>query len=134
VAERLAEAARSLERQGLRLVAWDCTRSLAAQRALFAAYPHPGRVADPKRGSLHQRGVAIDLGLVDRKGDAVPLPTRHDEFGPRTGADAPLADPAARKNRDLLRAAMTAAGFRVNPREWWHYARLWGWRWPIAVE
>jgi D-alanyl-D-alanine dipeptidase len=132
VALRLAGAARALATQGLRLVAWDCTRSLATQRALFGAFPHPGRVADPARGSLHQRGVAVDLGLADLAGRPVPLPTRHDEFCSRTPADAPLPDAAAGKNRDALRAAMTAAGFRVNPREWWHYARLWGWRWPIA--
>jgi len=132
VAERLALAARELRKKGLRLVAWDCTRSRQVQQALWKAHPHAGAVADPARGSLHERGVAVDLGLADLRGDPVPLPTKFDAFGPEAAADAPLPDGPARRNRDALEAAMHAAGFRVNPKEWWHYSRLWGWRWPIA--
>jgi D-alanyl-D-alanine dipeptidase len=62
----------------------------------------------------------------------VPLSTAHDAFGPQAAADAPLRDPAARANRDKLARAMHDAGFRVNPKEWWHYSRLYGWRWPPA--
>ena len=132
VAERLALAARSLGKRGLRLVAWDCTRSHEVQEALWKAHPHPGSVADPSRGSLHERGVAVDLGLADLKGASVPLPTRFDAFGPEAAADAPLPEGPAKQNREELKAAMHAAGFRVNPKEWWHYSRLWGWRWPVA--
>jgi D-alanyl-D-alanine dipeptidase len=131
-AERLAQAARALRERGLRLVAWDCWRSDEAQRALWKAHPHPGSVADPRRGSLHVRGVAVDLGLADLDGKPAPMPTQFDAFGPDAAADAPVADPAARANRDALAAAMHDAGFRVNPKEWWHFSRVWGWRWPIS--
>jgi D-alanyl-D-alanine dipeptidase len=135
VAARLALAARALSRQGFRLVAWDCTRPAAAQAALWAAHPRRGSVADPARGSLHQRGVAIDLGLADAAGKLVALPTPFDAFGPRAAADAPLPDDSlARAHRDALGAALRDAGFRVNPREWWHFSRLYGWRWPLARE
>ena len=130
VAERLALAAKALQRRKLRLVARDCARSPEAQAALWKAHPYAGAVADPSRGSLHERGVAIDLELADLAGAAVPLPTPFDAFGPLAAADAPLPAGAAKANRDALQAAMTAAGFRVNPKEWWHYSRLWGWRWP----
>lgn len=130
VAVRLAAAARALEAQGFALVAWDCFRPAAAQEALFATLPSPGHVADPARGSLHTRGAAVDVALAALDGAPVPLPTAHDEFGPRTPADAPLPDGPAKANRARLRAAMEAAGFRVNPKEWWHFSRLWGWRWP----
>ncbi len=132
VAERLAIAARTLAKQGLRLVAWDCTRSEAAQEALWKAHPHPGAVADPRRGSLHERGVAVDVTLADRDGKPVEMPTNFDAFGATAAADAPLPDGPAKRHREALKAAMTAAGFRVNPKEWWHFSRLWGWRWPIA--
>ncbi len=132
VAERLALAARALKRQKLRLIAWDCTRSAEAQAALWKAHPQPGSVADPARGSLHERGVAVDLGLAGLSGTPVEMPTKFDEFGPRAAADAPLPDGPAREHREALKAAMYAAGFRVNPKEWWHYSRLWGWRWPPA--
>lgn len=132
VADRLAVAARELAARGLRLVAWDCARPRAAQRALWAAHPHPGSVANPARGSLHERGVAVDLGLADAGGAPVELPTPFDAFGPRAAARAELPPGPAREHRDALRLAMTAAGFRVNPSEWWHFSRLYGWRWPLA--
>ena len=132
VAGRLAVAARALAPSGLRLVAWDCTRPQAAQEQLWRAHPHAGAVADPARGSLHARGVAVDLGLADRAGALVALPTAFDAFGPAAAADAPLPPGPARAHRDALERAMHDAGFRVNPKEWWHYSRLWGWRWPAA--
>lgn len=132
VAERLAQAARALAQQHLRLVAWDCTRPAAAQDALWKAHPFPGAVADPARGSLHARGVAVDLALAADDGALVPLPTSFDEFGRKAYADAPLPAGPARQNRDALEAALHAAGFRVNPKEWWHYSRLWGYRWPVV--
>src|SRR5205085_4772849 len=93
-----------------------------------------GAVADPARGSLHSRGVAVDLGLADLSGVPAPAPTEFDAFGPAAAADAPLPDGAARDNREAVKSAMYAAGFRVNPKEWWHYSRLYGWRWPVARE
>jgi D-alanyl-D-alanine dipeptidase len=133
VAERLALAARSLRAQGFRILAYDCWRDPRAQRALWKAHPHPGSVADPRRGSLHERGVAVDVALADLAGRPVEMPTGFDAFGPEAAADAPLPDGPARAHREALRAAMHAAGFRVNPREWWHFSRLWGWRWPVAT-
>jgi D-alanyl-D-alanine dipeptidase len=130
IAARLVPVARAFAARGQRLVAWDCTRPRAAQEALFRAHPHPGSVADPRRGSLHQRGVAIDLALAGSDGMIVPLPTGFDAFGPRAAADAPLPDGPAKENRDALMAAMHRAGFRPNPKEWWHFSRLWGFRWP----
>src|SRR5438105_2225245 len=76
VAERLARAARELRSKGLRLVAWDCWRPQAVQEELWKAHPQPGAVADPVRGSLHARGVAVDLGLAGLRGEPVELPTR----------------------------------------------------------
>ncbi|TMA18220.1 MAG: D-alanyl-D-alanine dipeptidase [Deltaproteobacteria bacterium] len=133
VAERLARAARTLAKEHLRLVAWDCLRSPEAQLALWKAHPQPGAVAEPGRGSLHERGVAVDVGLADEKGEPVELPTPFDTFGAAAAADAPLPEGPAKRHRDLLVAAMRSAGFRPNPKEWWHYSRLYGWRWPVAT-
>lgn len=132
VADRLALAARRLRKLGLRLVAWDCTRPQSVQEELWKARPQPGAVADPARGSLHARGVAVDLSLAGLDGAPAPVPTAFDDFGPQALADAPLPDGPAKRNRDALEAAMHDAGFRVNPKEWWHYSRLYGWRWPVA--
>jgi D-alanyl-D-alanine dipeptidase len=77
--------------------------------------------------------VAVDVGLADEKGDPVELPTAFDAFGPAAAADAPLPEGPAKRHRDLLVAAMRSAGFRPNPKEWWHYSRLYGWRWPVVT-
>src|SRR5437763_1908670 len=69
VAERLALAARTLAKERLRLVAWDCLRTPEAQMALWEAHPVPGAVAEPGRGSLHERGVAGVGGLAGCDGD-----------------------------------------------------------------
>jgi len=132
VAQRLARAADALRKQGYRLIARDCTRPSSAQRALWKAHPQPGSVADPARGSLHARGVAVDLELADLSGARLRMPTAFDAFGPEAAADAPLPDGPEKSRREALKAAMYASGFRVNPKEWWHYSRLYGWRWPEA--
>jgi D-alanyl-D-alanine dipeptidase len=134
VAERLALAAKTLAKEKLRLVAWDCLRTPEAHAALWKAHPEAGSVADPGRGSLHERGVAVDVGLAGWDGRPVEVPTAFDAFGPAAAADAPLPDGPAKRHRDLLLAAMHSAGFRPNPKEWWHFSRLYGWRWPAVTD
>lgn len=123
VADRLAHAADRLRQQGFRLLVYDCYRPLGAQRALWAAAPIRGWVADPDHGgSHHNRAAAVDVGLAGRDGAELPLPTPFDAIGdPHARAFAHGVPAAARRNRDRLRTAMEAEGFRVNPYEWWHF-------------
>jgi D-alanyl-D-alanine dipeptidase len=121
-AGRLQRAAARLRAAGYRLVLHDCYRPLSVQRALWAAMPRVGYVADPATGSHHNRGAAVDLSLADARGLPVEMPTAYDAFGPRARAGATEGiGPAALRHRRLLRAAMEAEGWRVNPAEWWHY-------------
>ena len=122
VAARLARAAARLRQHGLRLILQDCYRPLSAQRALWAAMPKVGYVADPATGSHHNRAAAVDLSLADRDGRPLRMPTAYDAFGPAARAGARAGIPAeAIRNRTTLRQAMAAEGFAVNPAEWWHY-------------
>ena len=122
VALRLSRAAARLARERLRLLLYDCYRPLAVQRELWLRFPRPGFVADPAKGSNHNRAAAVDVGLAAADGAEVELPTAFDAFEPRAraGATAGISE-AARRHRDLLRRAMEAAGFRVNRMEWWHF-------------
>jgi D-alanyl-D-alanine dipeptidase len=122
VARALARVQRSLRRQGLGLLVWDCYRSPGAQRALWERNPHPGQVANPKVGSNHTRGAAVDLTLVTADGGLVSMPTDFDDFtaAARQGATAGIS-PVARRNREILRQAMTAEGFSSIRLEWWHF-------------
>jgi D-alanyl-D-alanine dipeptidase len=120
VAKRLARVERSLRRRGLGVKVWDCYRPLAVQWKMWNVAPKPGYVADPRQGSNHNRGAAVDLTLVDKNGNALWMPTDFDDFSERAhhGAKAPAA---AARNRRLLRDAMRKEGFRPLPTEWWHY-------------
>jgi len=122
VAERLVRAAARLRAQGFTLRLWDCYRPLAVQRELWRIQPTPGLVADPRTGSNHNRAAAVDVALAGPRGEALELPTDFDAFGPRArSAAADGVSPAARRHRDLLRAAMLAEGFRPIRLEWWHF-------------
>lgn len=122
VADRLVRVAARLRAHGLRLRLWDCYRPLAVQRELWRLVPRKGLVADPARGSHHNRGAAVDAALAAADGGPVPLPTGFDEMGRRARLAAVEGlSPEARRNRERLRAAMEAEGFRPNRMEWWHY-------------
>ncbi len=122
VAARLERAAARLRAGGRRLVLHDCYRPLSVQRELWKVLPKPGLVADPAKGSNHNRAAAVDVALADAAGRPVALPTGYDQFGPRARAGATEGiGPEALRNRRTLRAALEAEGFRVNPSEWWHY-------------
>jgi D-alanyl-D-alanine dipeptidase len=122
VADRLVRVAARLRADGLRLRLWDCYRPLAVQRELWRLVPRKGLVADPARGSHHNRGAAVDVALAAPDGGPVPLPTGFDDLGRRARlAAVEGVSPEARRNRERLRAAMEAEGFRPNRMEWWHY-------------
>lgn len=79
-------------------------------------------VANPEKGSKHNRGCAVDLSIYDLKTEnLIEMPSGYDEFTERSSPDYPGGTEQQRANRDLLRAAMEAAGFTVNPNEWWHF-------------
>ncbi len=120
VAGKLVAAAKALRAQKRRLVLWDCYRPAAIQKILWDKVPDERYVADPKKGSRHSRGAAVDVGLVDAEGTPVVLPTAFDDFTEAAHRDhAMKGDSGAEARR--LEAAMTKAGFVGMPTEWWHY-------------
>ncbi len=79
-------------------------------------------VADPAKGSRHNRGCAVDLSLYDLKtGRAVDMPTGYDDFSRCAFADFPGVTRAQAANRAALREALEAEGFLHIPNEWWHF-------------
>jgi zinc D-Ala-D-Ala dipeptidase len=116
--DRAAELARP---HGLSLKIFDAYRPPEAQWVLWNAFPDPEFVADPRRGSPHSRGVAVDLTLVDSAGRELEMGTPFDDFTPASHHGS-LAVPAeAQRNRALLLGLMTAAGWDFYRNEWWHY-------------
>ncbi len=115
--KRAANLARAL---GLRLRILDAFRPAEAQWLLWNHTPDPDFLADPRQGSDHSRGVAVDLTLTDH-GRALDMGTAFDAFTPRSHHAVATIDAEALRNRSLLLGVMTAAGWRHNPHEWWHY-------------
>jgi D-alanyl-D-alanine dipeptidase len=88
---------------------------------LWNASPDPEFVADPAKGGPHNRGVALDLTLLDANGRELDMGTAFDALTPLSHhgrTDVPLQ---AQRNRLLLLGLMTAAGFEFYTNEWWHY-------------
>ena len=117
----LVQAAALATAQGLRLRVLDAYRPSAAQWRLWAALPDPRFVADPRTGSMHTRGVAVDLTLCDGQGVPLDMGTAFDEMTEQSFhgcVDIPLH---AQRNRRQLLDLMTLAGWTHHPYEWWHY-------------
>ena len=120
-ARRLLAAEEALRAEGYRLVVWDCYRPRSVQAEMWEILPDPTYVADPAKGSRHNRGAAVDVGLRALDGSAVPLPTGHDDFSPRAHREATGLPPDAVENRARLERALRAAGWIPLPSEWWHF-------------
>jgi zinc D-Ala-D-Ala dipeptidase len=122
VAERLARVQTRLAAQGLSLVLLDAYRPLSVQRLMWSLIPDERYVADPRKGSRHNRGSAVDVTLLEAPTGRRPvMPTQFDEFSTAAARGAPCGTPEPCRNRDLLQAAMEAEGFVGLPTEWWHF-------------
>jgi D-alanyl-D-alanine dipeptidase len=120
-ARKLAKAQMELQKQQLGLKVWDCYRPLSVQKLFWSLVPDPRYVADPAKGSRHNRGTAVDVTLVDSQGNELPMPTRFDDFSSRASRDNMDLPIQILKNREALENAMKKAGFLPLPSEWWHF-------------
>ena len=115
---------KKLKKQGLGLVIFDGYRPWAVTKLFWEVTPEDKRkfVANPAKGSKHNRGCAVDLSLYDLKtGALLSMPSGYDEFSERAAPDYKGGTVEERANRDLLRKLMEAEGFVVNANEWWHF-------------
>ena len=122
VAFSVAAAHRELQQEGLRLKMLDCYRPLPVQWKLWEKKPDPRFVTDPRKGSMHNRGAAIDLTVVGPDGKALEMGTPYDFFGREayhTYTDLPAQ---VLENRKRLKEVMETHGFLSIRTEWWHYS------------
>jgi D-alanyl-D-alanine dipeptidase len=120
-AVKLATVQRELEGMNLGLKVWDCYRPLAVQRILWAILPDERYVANPKKGSRHNRASAVDVTLVDSQGKELQMPTGFDDFSPKAHHHYQDLPDQAIRNRELLKGLMGKAGFIPLSEEWYHY-------------
>jgi zinc D-Ala-D-Ala dipeptidase len=124
-AEALLRAHKASQAQGFGLTIYDAYRPWRITKKLWDATP-PGPkknyVANPKKGSRHNRGCAVDLTLHDLEtGQQLEMPSGYDEFSYRAHRSFMGASPQALANRALLEKLMEAEGFRGMSNEWWHF-------------
>lgn len=122
VAKVIKQIQEQLNDMGLGLKVFDAYRPYAATLRFYEVYPDTMFVAAPWKGSRHNRGCAVDVGLVDLKtGNELPMPTAFDDFTEKAHAGySDLADTLI-SNRTILINIMEKNGFSVYPYEWWHY-------------
>lgn len=123
-AEAVVRVHKKLAADGLGLVIYDGYRPWAITKLFWEVTPEDKRkfVANPERGSKHNRGCAVDLSIFDLKsGKPIPMPSDYDEFTERASPEYAGGTEEERRNRDLLRRLMEAEGFTVNANEWWHF-------------
>jgi D-alanyl-D-alanine dipeptidase len=123
-AEALLRALNKLKPLGYGLLIHDAYRPWYVTKIFWDATPAEGHifVADPKKGSKHNRGCAMDLTLYDlATGNPIQMTGLYDEMSPRSFPTFPGGTSLQRWHRDLLRRAMESEGFTVNEEEWWHF-------------
>jgi D-alanyl-D-alanine dipeptidase len=123
-AEALVRVKRALRKKGYGLTVFDGYRPWSVTKLFWEITPADKKqfVADPAKGSRHNRGCAVDLTLHDlQTGRQVSMPGEYDEMSERSHINYAGGTPEQRRLRDLLRAAMEAEGFAPYEPEWWHY-------------
>lgn len=124
-AQAVARASKAAQADGYGLTIFDAYRPWRVTKQLWDATPAGPKknyVANPKRGSKHNRGCAVDLSLHDlRTGQLVEMPSEFDDFSEKAHRDFAGATPAAIANRARLQRYLEAEGFAGLSNEWWHF-------------
>lgn len=124
--DRLKSVQIKARSMNLQLKVFDAYRPLSVQKIMWGLVPDERYVADPKKGSRHNRGCAFDLTLCYEDGAELDMGTAYDEFTEASAYTFTKLPPAVLENRRLLHNLMTENGFTVLPTEWWHYDAV-GW-------
>ncbi len=120
-ADKLKEANNQFKKLGYRIKIWDAYRPTAIQKVLWSSVSDNRYIANPNGGSVHNRGAAVDITLVDKNGREIPMPTDFDGFSKLADKDYSDVDKEKVKNAKLLESIMVKYGFLSVYYEWWHF-------------
>ena len=119
--KNLIEANKEFNKKGLKIKIFDCYRPLDVQKKMWAIVSDPNYVANPAKGSIHNRGGAVDISLVDKNGLELDMGTKFDFFGSESSHLFKKLPSKVIKNRKLLKKVMLKHHFESFDSEWWHY-------------
>jgi len=117
----LLEANKTFSQKGYKIKLFDCYRPIAIQKKMFKIVPDPNFVANPKKGSIHNRGGAVDISLVDSLGSEINMGTKFDFFGEEASHNYQNLSDEILANRKFLKEIMLQNNFKSFDSEWWHY-------------
>ena len=121
-AEALAKVQHDLNEKGLSLKIWDAYRPYSVTVKMWEPIKDDRYVADPKKGSGHNRGIAVDLTIIDmNSGDELNMGTGFDNFSDTAHQDFVNLSDVILQNRSLLKTIMEKYGFTALQTEWWHF-------------
>lgn len=121
-AEALLQVQKELLRQNLGLKIFDAYRPYQATVKFYQVIPDSNFCANPKYGSRHNRGCAVDVTLIYLNSQKeVEMPTDYDDFTAKANPNDPDVTKNVRNNRERLITVMAKYGFSVYPTEWWHF-------------
>lgn len=120
-AKALLKANTALMKKGYKIKFFDCYRPNAVQYKMWAIVPNPQYVANPVKGSIHNKGGAVDITLVTLDGEEVDMGTDFDFFGKKAYHDTMNLPIEILENRKVLKETMESYGFWSIRTEWWHY-------------
>lgn len=117
----LIQANKKFIKKGYKIKIFDCYRPLDIQKEMWTIVSNPKYVADPSKGSIHNKGGAVDITLVDSEGKELDMGTPFDFFGEEAAHNYPNVSNEVKKNRALLKKIMLKSNFNSFDSEWWHY-------------
>lgn len=120
-AEALVKANEAFKLLGYRIKLFDCYRPLSVQKKMWKILPGTHYVANPAKGSKHNRGAAVDLTLVDAQGKELNMGTPFDFFGKEAHHTYTQHSKEVLENRKLLKETLDKFNFKSIYSEWWHY-------------
>lgn len=117
----LIAANKDFIKNGCKIKLYDCYRPLSIQKKMWEIVSNPEYVADPKKGSIHNRGGAVDISLVNTDGVELEMGTTFDFFGIQASHNYKKLPVSVLANRKYLKSVMIKNGFNSFDSEWWHY-------------
>ncbi|MFV5696609.1 D-alanyl-D-alanine dipeptidase [Flavobacterium sp. LB3P122] len=117
----LIKANTKFMKKGYKIKIFDCYRPLDIQKKMWEIVSNPQYVANPAKGSIHNRGGAVDITLVDNNGKELDMGTSFDYFGIESSHNYLKVSQEIQLNRELLKKIMIQKGFNSFDSEWWHY-------------
>ena len=120
--EKLMDAQKKFAEDGYTIIIYDAYRPYSVTLLLYEKYQNGTYVAGPRIGSVHNKGAAIDMSLLDKSGNPLEMPSPIHTLDSSSNRDNPNMSDTAKANMDYMASIMKSCGFSTINSEWWHFS------------